>query len=698
MVLTTNERRTVNFRVVNPTTVRTPGGTTNTTNTQGTQGTQGVNTVNQGGGGNQTGTGIVGDPNATGVSAPPSYRPIQGLPAAFDAAKLAANNGGRSGAAEGMTGTYIARPSSGYFVGYGDIAKVSSTPEGFKVDLKVFTESQKDEFALILQLPVLDKKSGKLTYLNLDVLTADGLGSFVQKVGAQVQDPISKKNCFGSELSYSFSLAQINDYLANQGLPLVVKPGDQLAIAGIVDKSGHRVMNSASNNFSVPAPLGTAGSAVAARVNNNQNQIRAQDLPLDITVKLPQDVLDEQIYDHSTGRNVRIGDIISGEITTRLESEYKGSVDGPQMDQMITNAYKLADMCAEWEAIKGDPSKQFQADLLRSKIDKELGDGLVLSPVQRHWMASDGQPVGERDINTLQIPRDARGWPTLDPMKDGYSDDKKMSFAEQSGAVRVRGNAQKQGHAEFKLNGGVVDPKTGIRQRVELGVSLQPGANEEQFKSLLSHMRDYPGKKLAQSPLGQLLTDSTKLGLTEALIDNRTPWADVTQIRHKFELKNLDTGTKAELSLDMVHSQTLRAEHQVNGQPQERTYFVIETELDHLQINSANVTQMGPTVGNNDKAALTNPTEQASYVDQVKQQVAAGGADLEILTKPQLHSVDHVSEGSFRQTESYKDFEGMNASLLDAICGSKKPGPARQKSAHFAELIGLVQPEQTVTT
>lgn len=686
----------MNVRLVNPTVTRTTSGTTNTTNVQGGQNVNNVTNVqgNQGQGTPE----IVGNPNATGVAAPPPYRVVSGLPANFDGAKLAASNGGRNGAAQGMTGTYIARPSpGGYFVGYGDIKKVSSTPEGFKVDLSVYTSGQNDEFALILQLPVMDKKSGKLTYINLDVMTADGSGNFLQKIGAQVDDPISKKKCYGVDLSYSFSLAQINDYLANQGLPLVVKPGDQLCIAGLVDKSGHRVMNSASNNFSMPAPLGgVAGNAISTQVGASQGtQIRAQDLPLDISVKLAPDVMAEEVY--VNGKYMKVSDIISGDITTRLESEYKGSVDAQQMDQMITNGYRISDMCAQWEAIKDDPSKQFQADLLRSKLDKELGEGLVLSPVQRHWMASDGQPVGERDINTLQIPRDARGWPTLDPMKDGYSDDPKMSFADQSGAIRVRGNAQKQGHAEFKLNGGVLDPKTGIRQRVEVGISLQPGANEDMLKAILKEMRDEPSGKLAMSPLGQLLADAEKLGLADALLNNRTQWADVTQIRHKFELKNLDTGTKAELSLDMVHAQTLRNEHQINGQPQERTYYVIETELDHLQINSSNVTQMANGVADTDKAALTTPAEQTAYFDQVKQQVAAGGADLEILTKPQLHSVDHVAEGSFRKTESYSDFEKMNASLLTAICGKKMPGAARQKSAHFAELIGLVQPEQTVT-
>jgi hypothetical protein len=39
----------------------------------------------------------------------------------------------------------------------------------------------------------------------------------------------------------------------------------------------------------------------------------------------------------------------------------------------------------------------------------------------------------------------------------------------------------------------------------------------------------------------------------------------------------------------------------------------------------------------------------------------------------------------------------MQEQLLAAICDGFKPGAARQKSAHFAELLGLIPPENTVT-
>ena len=95
---------------------------------------------------------------------------------------------------------------------------------------------------------------------------------------------------------------------------------------------------------------------------------------------------------------------------------------------------------------------------------------------------------------------------------------------------------------------------------------------------------------------------------------------------------------------------------------------------------------------------MTSATAQETWVKAKAAEVAAGTSDMMIMNKPQLHSVEHVKEGSFRQTASYKDYEGMQENLLGAICDNFKPGAARQKSAHFAELLGLVPPEATVTT
>jgi hypothetical protein len=318
-------------------------------------------------------------------------------------------------------------------------------------------------------------------------------------------------------------------------------------------------------------------------------------------------------------------------------------------------------------------------------------------------MCSDGKPLGDRDPAALgtdaqgapiTVTRDQNGWPHLDPMRDNYSDDKNLTFAQQSGAARVRGNAQKAGHAEFKIGGGVLDKKTGIRQRVETGLSLRPGATENQLKAILKFIQDNPSHQLAQSPLGHLVEEARKGGVLNAMGNDRTPWADVNQIRQKFELKNTKTGTSAELSLDYVHSKTVRPEHMKNGQPQEATYYVIETELDHLQINSSNVTALQDSKS---KAALTSAAAQETWLKDTAAKQASGDVDLQVLSKPQLHSNEHVKEGSFRQTDSYKDFEAMQEKLIASLCKGFRPGPARQKSAHFAELLGLVPPEQTVT-
>jgi hypothetical protein len=655
-------------------------------------------------------TPVVGNPNASGASAAGVAREAKGMPAGFDIANILGGGGvswnpGVSGANDGMTGGYIARPSATNFIAYGDITSVKPTQDGFQVKAQLFAQKETDEVALFLQLPVLDKKSGALTYLNLDLLTSGAGGStpFTDKVTTNKgKDPISGKACFTGERTYTFSLKQINDFIKSNGIDLVVKPGDQMSISGIIKGDGHRIMNAASNAFTIPKPTVHAPqNPLAGRIGNmtGQTTIKAEDMPLDMSIKLPQSLLDERIYvGYGKGTNgngyIKVGDILEGDITTRLESEYKGSVNASQMDSMITNAYSLAELSDK--ALAGDAAA-------RKKLDGLLGPDLVLSPVKRHWMCSDGEPLGNRDPNNLGVDKngqaitlktDSQGWPSLDPMKDGYSDDKNLTFSKESGAARVRGNAQKQGHAEFKIGGGVLDTKTGIRQRVETGLSLKPGATEDQLKLILQHIADSPSSKLAQSPLGHLIDEARKGGVLEAMGRDRSPWADVTQIRHKFELKNTKTGTSAELSLDMVNAKTMRKEHEVGGAAQEQNYYVIETELDHLQINSSNVTELQES---KTKAALTSTAAQETWLKQTATKQGAGQVDLEVLTKPQLHSNDHVVEGSFRQTGSYKDFEKMQDHLLAAICNGFKPGAARQKSAHFAELLGLIPPEKTVT-
>lgn len=627
---------------------------------------------------------VVGDPNASGASKTP-VRKAGGLPASFDASKLAI--GGANGAVDGMTGKYIARPTATYFVGYGDITRVAPTTDGFEIDIHCYTNKPNDEIALILQLPLRDAKSGKLTYFNLDVLTHDPAKSeVVEKITTQqMTDPVSGKQCYGGRRTYRFSLAQINEFIKSQGLDVALEPGHRLTISGLIKGDGHRVMNAASNGFKVPRPLGhKAASPVSVQAANMTGKAasRAEDLPLDISVKLPQDVLDQRVY--LSGSSLRVGDIIEGEITTRLESEYKGSLSPAQMDAALDRAYELATLSEKW-LTTGD--KQARAEL-----DKLLGKDLVLKPVVRHWLGTDGKPVGSRDPASVTIQRDGKGRPMLDPMKDQYSDDKALTMANVSGVVRVRSNAQKGGHFEVKINGGVLDPKTGIRQRVETSISLKPGASEADLKKLFKYIQDNPTSNIAMSQLGHIVRESKKAGVDSVFSQASTTWAVLEQIRHKFEIENVITKTSGELSLDHVKAETARQDMMVNGQPQKREYFVIETELDHMQINAKNAVEAQEVKS---KAALTTPAAQAEFVAETKKGIAEGKVALEVLAEVELHSQDHVKEGSFRKTPSYKDFEDMNGALLKALFGKDMPGPARQKSAHFAELLGLVKPEQT---
>lgn len=627
----------------------------------------------------------VGSPTNAVAECPVPVRKVGGLPEGFDANRYGAKMY-RTAASEGMMGEYNVRPRKGAFLGYGDITRVAPTQDGFVVDVNLYTQS-KEEAVLILEVPLFNKATGELTFLNLDVLTDDRNGRFAEAIPTtQVTDPVSGKDgVWSGRRTYAFSLPQINAYLRSSGLNVQVKPGDRLCIAGLLVDSGHRVMNAAANAFQVPRPLANADqplSPTSARITNvTQQSVKAENLPLDLSVKLPRSLLSERIYTENDDECFKVGEVIEGEITTRLESEYKGAVTEQQMNSMLDHANELVALSEKAEA--GDKKA-------RRLLDGLLGEGMVLRPVMRHWLCEDGQPLGDREPETAVFQRDEHGRPRLDPMLDAYSDDDALTFARRSGAVRVRGNAQKKGHAEFKLTGGRLDGRTGIRQRVETGISMKPNVAEVYLTELFKHIRDNPQGKLGMSPLAHVVHEAQNAGLADALMANRTRWAEVTQLRHKFELKNTVTGTSAELSLDTVQAKTVRSQHQVDGKPQERTFYVIETELDHLQINSSHVSEMPDAKTR--KALVDAPTQQA-WMDQAKAEIAAGTRQLEILAEPQLHGLHHVEDGTFRQTESYKAFETMQDKLLAALCDGFRPGPARQKSAHFAELLGLIPPE-----
>jgi hypothetical protein len=604
-------------------------------------------------------------------------RPPRGFPAGLDASKIGTM--GSSGATQGLTGEYVARPTvNNYsFAGYGNAAAVA-TVDGFQLDLEFYTTA-KEEIFLFLQVPLMDA-NGALTYVTLDVLSSDGTKHSSDFNSAAAKEPLTDRPGFYGRATFAFSLADLNAHLKAKGLQVELRPGDQLSVGGLVDNSGHRIFNGASNSFGIPKPLGAGAMSSTAIRAGAQQTIKAADVPLDISLKLPPDIMQTQIK--VGGKAITLSSVLEGEVTTRLESEYKGSVTAKQMDSMITNAYRLGALSER--ALAGDAKA-------RAQLDKELGPDLVLEPVKRHWLASDGKPVGSRDPATLTVQRDANGWPLLDAMVDSYSDDKALTFSAASGAARVRGNAQKTGHAEFKFGGGLLDERTGIRQRVEVGLGLKPGASEADLKAIFQYITENPLSPLANSPLGQVIAEARKANVLDAMIGDRTTFAVVTQNRHKFELTNTKTGTKAELSLDMVHAKTVRPEHQINGVDQEETYYVIETELDHLQLTSANQVDLGKK---RTSSALLNAASHDDFFKTAK----TNNTDFTPLARPQLHSLDQVHEGSFRQTPSYTDFESMNAKLLAAVCGSDLPGPARQKAGHFAQLIKLVPPENTATT
>lgn len=137
----------------------------------------------------------------------------------------------------------------------------------------------------------------------------------------------------------------------------------------------------------------------------------------------------------------------------------------------------------------------------------------------------------------------------------------------------------------MKPGGGRTDDKTGITQRIEVGIEMAGGTDVPRASQALQALASgqYSGTVFNHAQKQVQTLDGT-LNLSHCLV----PWLDVVQDRHKFTLKNEKTGVEIELSLDFVKATTSRSTHaDGTGQPRTVELCVLEAELDHLQVTGS---------------------------------------------------------------------------------------------------------------
>lgn len=532
--------------------------------------------------------------------------------------------------------------AAGGRVGRGFIkTDAEAIPGGCRLHVESFHGNHNDSVTLYLLAEVLDTKTNQLRTVTLSVLAN----------GENLNGTSYRGNTY-----FDISYDDINKYLQSKNPALKITPGSTNLAVAARWSIGHQAGGFGRGGVFRLPPAINAQSAVSVRATNAAGASSTADLPLDMQVNYPPQLV-QQVPNLKP----------DGAILSRLESELKGCTSKPEMVAGINEAYRLTGLVLAGK---------------QAEVEKVLGKDWTISPVRRYWLQDDGSANQPGKPGTGQFKGyrvDDKGLPMQDPMHDTYMDNANMDMTAHEGAIRLRTNKQAN-EINVKPGGGRRDDKTKITQRIEYGLTLNPTANVAQAAQTLqgiSSNGQWSGTVFNQAQREVSKLDST-LNLAQCLV----PWCDVVQERHKFTVRNAKTGVEIELSLDFVKVTTNRPQHaNPDGSPRTVEFCVLEAELDHLQLQSANQANfVAPSsVGT---AHFTTDAEQDTWLRATSPTVTM---DID----PRLHEVKDLENKAFRETASYRAFEGVSDRMLNALFPNGLSS-GRQKAAHAAELLGLV--------
>jgi|GEM_PF-1976694 len=512
-------------------------------------------------------------------------------------------------------------------------------PGGARLHVETFHAAHNDQMTMYLQAEVLDTKTNQMRGITLAVLSDK----------ANLNGNTYRGNCY-----FDIKYDDVNKYLQQFNPNLKLNPGTtQLAVAARWG-TGHNAGGFGRGGaFRLPASQ-NVGNAVSVRAASAAGATQDADLPLDMQVNYPANLVQAvpQLKP-------------DGSIQSRLESELKVTSNATDMKSAIHTLYDLVG-----KAQAGDDKA----------VEKVLGKDWSIESVSRYWLQDDGsanQPgqAGSGVFKGFRVDDD--GLPMQDPMHDVYMDDPNLRMTRHQGAIRLRSNAAAT-VVNVKPGAGRRDDNTEIVQRVEVGLEMKPGtttAQAGQALQTLSQQGQWSGTIFnhAQRQVHEL---DPQLNLQNAL----QPAFDVTQDRHKFTVVNKKTGVEIELSLDKVNVKSLRPEHNdASGKPRQTEFWILEAELDHLQLASANQSNYSAATAS---GGFANDQQQTQWLSNLS-------SDVTMDIEPRLHELNDLNNDSFRRTDDYKAFEGV----VDRVLPKLFPAgwdPAVQKAAQAAEAMGLV--------
>jgi hypothetical protein len=516
-------------------------------------------------------------------------------------------------------------------------------PGGCRLNVKSFHKQQNDTVSLWLIAEVLDTKTNQLRTITLSTLENNG------KINP---------NSFRGDLHYDINYDDVNKFLQARNPNLKLNPGHTSLAVAARWSNGHQAGGFGRGGVFRLPPGGQTQSVIGVRTAQRTGE--ETDLPLDMQVAYPPTLV-QQIP----------GLKPDGNILSRLESELKGTASKQEMTAAVTKMYELVE-----KANAGDTAA----------VEKALGKGWTVETVNRYWLKDDGsagQP-GKPGTGLFKGFRvDDDNLPMQDPMHDVYMDDANLGMTRQEGAIRLRTNKQAT-VINVKPGGGRLDERTNIRQRVEFGLEMNAGSTVQQAGQALQRIAS--NNQFSGTVFNQAQRETAKLGGNVVLSNALQPWLDVTQDRHKFTVKN-DKGVEIEFSFDKVKTKTLRPQlNNADGTPREAEFFVLEAELDHLQLQSTNQSTFA-AAGTTQSGHFSNDAQQDTWLKGTSDTVTM---DID----PRLHELKDLENKSFRSTGSYKSFEKAQAKIIPWLF-PQGLGHGRQKAAHAADVLGLVMFDDT---
>ncbi len=511
-------------------------------------------------------------------------------------------------------------------------------PAGARLHVQTFHMQHNEQLTLYLLAEVLDLKTNQLRPITLSVLTqAENLNHA----------------SFRGNTYFDIAYDDLNRYLKARNPNLEVVPGHTtLAVAARWGNNGHQAGGfSRGGTFRLP---GTGALRNVVSIRNRE--LVTPDLPLDMEVAYTPQLVKE-IPQLKT----------DGNIVSRLESELKGVASGPAMAAATRRMYDLA-----YAASQGN----------QAAVARVLGKDWTVSTVNRYWLKDTGAAHEPGKAGTgffAGFRVDGDGLPIQDPMRDTYMDDASLGMTKAEGAIRLRKNNTAT-VINVKPGGGRRDNQSSIVQRIEVGLELKAEASVTDAQQAL---RTLAYGQWSGTVYNHAQREVTKLNRGVNLQNALDPWIDIVQDRHKFTVKNEKTGVEVELSFDRVSTKTLRPEHnQADGSPRRAEFFVLEAELDHLQLGSANQNTNVLAGGTPNVGSFSKDAEQDQWLKATSDQVTT---DID----PRLHELKDLDNESFRATASYKSFEDLAKKLVPALFPEGLT-PGRQKAAYAAERMGLV--------